>query len=181
MIPAGVLPRVVDTPVRGRPSQQGFLFQPSLPARGATLLPGSGRSAEAISTLAPREGSDPNRRWRSRRSPNFNPRSPRGERHADGEKSHRKGRISTLAPREGSDMSGRRRPCAPGISTLAPREGSDTEVSSYAGNVTTISTLAPREGSDFRPLTDAGNIRISTLAPREGSDSHLVCAHSISV
>ena len=78
-------------------------------------------------------------------------------------------------------MSGRRRPCAPGISTLAPREGSDTEVSSYAGNVTTISTLAPREGSDFRPLPDAGNIRISTLAPREGSDSHLVCAHSISV
>ena len=55
-------------------------FQPTLPARGAThavdvlLLPG------AISTHAPREGSDQGPALHRRRGCNFNPRSPRGER-----------------------------------------------------------------------------------------------------
>ena len=56
-------------------------FQPTLPARGATLpFRLSVRKADAISTHAPRTGSDWT--WSAATPPNrhFNPRSPHGER-----------------------------------------------------------------------------------------------------
>ena len=56
------------------------LFQPSLPARGATSRGLRADGPPGISTLAPREGSDSISRGRLSRLPHFNPRSPRGER-----------------------------------------------------------------------------------------------------
>ena len=55
-------------------------FQPTLPARGATRRPDSRTPGKAISTHAPRTGSDflPNQCLRV--LPYFNPRSPHGER-----------------------------------------------------------------------------------------------------
>ena len=38
--------------------RNGSVFQPSLPARGATVSPAIAIIVAAISTLAPREGSD---------------------------------------------------------------------------------------------------------------------------
>ena len=57
-----------------------FLFQPSLPARGATTWEQTYVGLCLISTLAPREGSDHCWRQRTDCQSYFNPRSPRGER-----------------------------------------------------------------------------------------------------
>ena len=103
------------------------LFQPTLPARGATASSGQGISprlyfnprsphgerrdavdngidAIHISTHAPRTGSDHDAPQTKRKGKNFNPRSPHGERRtvvvtvSDG------ANISTHAPRTGSDF-----------------------------------------------------------------------------
>ena len=80
-----------------------MVFQPSLPARGATKPAIAEALGKCISTLAPREGSDV------------------GLASVDQVPVD----ISTLAPREGSD-NGLAVECSPRwISTLAPREGSD--------------------------------------------------------
>ena len=55
-------------------------FQPSLPARGATIGKGKITHTNGISTLAPREGSDPAGSSQGGAPTDFNPRSPRGER-----------------------------------------------------------------------------------------------------
>ena len=80
------------------------VFLPTLPARGATFGGASPSPYKAISTHAPREGSD----------------------QARGPQKARRQEISTHAPREGSDLSR----ClsidtCERISTHAPREGSD--------------------------------------------------------
>ena len=79
------------------------LFQPSLPARGATV------HAITINHVFFY----------------FNPRSPRGERRLMPQIAVISLMISTLAPREGSDDFGRDLAANDDISTLAPREGSD--------------------------------------------------------
>ena len=55
-------------------------FQPTLPARGATLLGGEDLRAVNISTHAPRTGSDRTPGKAENGHENFNPRSPHGER-----------------------------------------------------------------------------------------------------
>ena len=79
------------------------LFQPTLPARGATLSVAGKRAGIHISTHAPRTGSDC---WRS--------------------SGHRRSRISTHAPRTGSDAQGVEQVNHLVISTHAPRTGSDS-------------------------------------------------------
>ena len=58
-----------------------FTFQSTLPARGATDSRENGKARRKISIHAPREGSDPAQTARTPMRRNFNPRSPRGERH----------------------------------------------------------------------------------------------------
>ena len=73
-------------PVRGAtrfmfPTSSETIFQSSLPVRGATIdaiYPAA--SSAVISILAPRAGSDGEARAFQRAPPNFNPRSPCGER-----------------------------------------------------------------------------------------------------
>ena len=101
------------------------LFQPTLPARGAT----SGRG----------RGDPP--------AGHFNPRSPHGERrHRETHRQHHK-EISTHAPRTGSDDAPARFLVGIQISTHAPRTGSDGHAPSPDPN-NYISTHAPRTGSD---------------------------------
>ena len=57
-------------------------FQSTLPARGATGRGCIGAREVCISIHAPREGSDPSRIMYHPFFSNFNPRSPRGERHS---------------------------------------------------------------------------------------------------
>ena len=81
----------------------GKVFQPTLPARGATC--------RLI-------GTRPN-------TSNFNPRSPHGERRRFSSLSLSPMYISTHAPRTGSDRRRPRVPLGTQISTHAPRTGSD--------------------------------------------------------
>ena len=101
-------------------------FQPTLPARGATLLQARRRCPDRISTHAPRTGSD-------------------GESGQAGTGVC----ISTHAPRTGSDAPQRvNRPESHRISTHAPRTGSDPVSPRTPWAAQCISTHAPRTGSD---------------------------------
>ena len=160
-----------ERPIASATPSQMPLFQPTLPARGATTM-------EAI-RIAPIH---------------FNPRSPHGERPPRRGRTRRRNGISTHAPRTGSDDGFRRliqsaclfqptlpargatdrgshqRPPAAGISTHAPRTGSDTS-GRTSRRRTEISTHAPRTGSDSsRTTLDPRTGGISTHAPRTGSD-----------
>ena len=145
-----------------------------------------------ISTLAPREGSDDGGTADRKRTHDFNPRSPRGERRRGGEPRHRAVNFNPRSPRGERRTSRTPYLREPMISTLAPREGSDCQLCPVSHGYR-ISTLAPREGSDlvcqggpfvvcqFQPSLPArgatqrpeglpSQAGISTLAPREGSD-----------
>ena len=97
-------------------------FQPSLPARGATGKHQIGDDSVFISTLAPREGSD----------------------HAVNNAARVIHVISTLAPREGSDAGVRWGPLRIVISTLAPREGSDARRRDCPGGKNNFNPRSPR-------------------------------------
>ena len=58
-----------------------WIFQSTLPVRGATGVGGHGEHAGDISIHAPRAGSDPTPGARTNPCWDFNPRSPCGERH----------------------------------------------------------------------------------------------------
>ena len=100
------------------------VFQPTLPAWGATSVPALCAAKIDISTHAPRVGSDP---VKSSISISFT--------------------ISTHAPRVGSDLLPRDGRCTWCISTHAPRVGSDIPLAPRV-RVLLISTHAPHVGSD---------------------------------
>ena len=148
------------------------IFQPSLPARGATKCPRTGLRPVQISTLAPREGSDLSMLLDTESGDDFNPRSPRGERRDLGRLLPVEVQISTLAPREGSDRHRRRQ--AGGVQYFNPR--SPRGERPYTGPWMSSSPeyFNPRSPRGERPNASAVRMRvkgISTLAPREGSDS----------
>ena len=104
-------------------------------------------------------------------TPNFYPRSPRGERRCTWCRPGRQPQISIHAPREGSDPAFLFPVVSDFISIHAPREGSD-RIAFQGLCQNLISIHAPREGSDlpderFQAYRD----QISIHAPREGSDS----------
>ena len=190
-------------------------FQPTLPARGATQLPQLYQSVPLISTHAPRTGSDASVSAGSCRQstfqptlpargatvpvvvgsvtmPNFNPRSPHGERrHRLNQQQHRRKFQPTLPargatayewqcfdfvqfqptlPARGATLHDRV-DCA-GEADFNPRSphGERQRFAVFKERQNEISTHAPRTGSDtITLLTNSGNI-ISTHAPRTGSD-----------
>ena len=126
----------------------GDVFQPTLPARGATDVHGN-------LFIVHRD---------------FNPRSPHGERPRRPRPCGQARRISTHAPRTGSDINPGQKEVMNNISTHAPRTGSD--LTAYQRPWwEEISTHAPRTGSDRVANAAADDRHISTHAPRTGSDS----------
>ena len=101
------------------------LFQSTLPARGATLC-GTECLIKAV---------------------NFNPRSPRGERHGLGCLGDSNGEFQSTLPARGATEDVRGDPSFSFISIHAPREGSD-QLRPITGIMGGISIHAPREGSD---------------------------------
>ena len=146
-------------------------FQSTLPARGATKRLSINSSRRRISIHAPRTGSDPKFFASARRAPDFNPRSPHGERlltaqlPEEGHKNfnprsphgERHGRISNPANR-------------PVISIHAPRTGSDQEGWRNLWNrrpyFNPRSPHGERRSIAAKDFVDA----ISIHAPRTGSD-----------
>ena len=94
----------------GRPREP---FQPTLPARGATYRRAWRRRVQAISTHAPRTGSDLSISQIYLTLWDFNPRSPHGERRRTYTTVEDIRYISTHAPRTGSDRPGHARFCRP--------------------------------------------------------------------
>ncbi len=127
-----------------------FLFQPTLPSRGATSPSGTCRGI----------------------SRDFNPRSPRGERQGHNLFPCNRCRISTHAPLAGSDIwSAFELSLNIFISTHAPLAGSDDEsirLDFYTKNFNPRSPRGERH-QEFDPWKD--QLEISTHAPLAGSDS----------
>ena len=168
-------------------------FQPTLPARGATLRSINRATVELISTHAPRTGSDPREGCNGSAASVISTHAPRTGSDTmgyvlDGVLVS----ISTHAPRTGSDRCvcarwttwrhfnprsphGERRllrgavRLGQQISTHAPRTGSD-QAAAEAQKRDKISTHAPRTGSDADAVAERVAVKISTHAPRTGSD-----------
>ena len=159
--------------MRAFTARQRRIFQSTLPARGATVAPGTAthvykrqihapregsdtqaRLAEicsGISIHAPREGSDPSTGVISHCKSDFNPRSPRGERHQSS--------YTFVHP----DF----------ISIHAPREGSDVWALSFCAWLGHFNPRSPRGERQGEQKSGAPAMPISIHAPREGSDRHL--------
>ena len=134
-----------------RAGEQNVTFQSTLPAGGATVDLSSATSATInisihaprggsdalpacrvagvqpdISIHAPRGGSDLLHEQPNGESPDFNPRSPRGERHSDDNlKSGATEKFQSTLPAGGATELNRLIPNLPNISIHAPRGGSD--------------------------------------------------------
>ena len=151
---------------------QFFLeFQPTLPARGATVSSRGCAVKFAISTHAPRTGSDERPRpGKTGTHSDFNPRSPHGERLRSLGLWRDKYIFQPTLPARGATRPHRRRRDSDSISTHAPRTGSDTPEPKGTKEAV-ISTHAPRTGSDEqRQRRILPECLISTHAPRTGSD-----------
>ena len=100
-----------------------------------------------ISIHAPRTGSDSTRRRGACASAHFNPRSPHGERLAQGYQINPATIFQSTLPARGATKSSRAQPGRMEISIHAPRTGSDLQ---HAGGrrAVGISIHAPRTGSD---------------------------------
>ena len=142
------------------------------PRTGSDVTAGDAPAdVQQISTHAPRTGSDGRKLVVQARLIDFNPRSPHGERRNSPYNENLCSCISTHAPRTGSDLhSPQFKLFGMGISTHAPRTGSD----GCAGARCTVC-------SDFNPRSPHGERQryqikpgthpaISTHAPRTGSD-----------
>ena len=145
-------------------------FQPTLPARGATLGANLQQPHIAISTHAPRTGSDMSLSTSGTRATNFNPRSPHGERRAAYVTTQQAIRISTHAPRTGSDVLHRQnlhglRQFQPTL----PARGATRNAVAKREPLLFQPTL-PARGATVPPRVAAAGSGISTHAPRTGSD-----------
>ena len=125
------------------------LFQPTLPARGATLSRRALSIARLISTHAPRTGSDGYPFTIITGARDFNPRSPHGERPQGACKCCNRISISTHAPRTGSDVDFAIH--ANLFNYFNPRSphGERRRVPDERRTYCSISTHAPRTGSDY--------------------------------
>ena len=148
-----------------------FIFQPTLPLRGATMPVCFAMSLTSlISTHAPPAGSDRARRYVAHGLRNFNPRSPCGERRRRRSGDRRGGRFQPTLPLRGATALIQQGDVIIVISTHAPPAGSDR-----------ISQTSPCASTDFNPRSPCGerpvgrphpesDKLISTHAPPAGSD-----------
>ena len=148
-------------------------FQSTLPARGATLRETLAIEDPDISIHAPRTGSDRKVSNQDGLSPDFNPRSPHGER-PERQTTMENLAIfqSTLPARGATHRGGQPHGANAPISIHAPRTGSDAVAHGWSHG-RKISIHAPRTGSDppamfsrrfprdFNPRSPHGERRLS--------------------
>ena len=146
-------------------------FQPTLPARGATLRNNLAYTSNSISTHAPRTGSDWHRRGRATDSHHISTHAPRtgsdGAGHADGQVLL----ISTHAPRTGSDPRTMPRPaCCRYFNPRSPH--GERPVCPLPPPIRRRfqPTLPARGATRREAKSAAAGEAISTHAPRTGSD-----------
>ena len=129
------------------------IFQPTLPARGATITGCLTRTTSRFQPTLPARGATRRLAEYCYRTQNFNPRSPHGERLVVDAEQMRLINISTHAPRTGSDAA-----------TLGD---------AYFGDL--FQPTLPARGATFQFNGGALTAVISTHAPRTGSDQDRCC------
>ncbi len=109
---------------------------------------------------------------------NFNPRSPRGERHSQPDSLSLYCRISIHAPHEGSDRIST--PSWTSWSNFNPRsrEGSDSQPALQTMQQVQFQSTLPARGATQTEALPSGSWIISIHAPREGSDFYCVLSAS---
>ena len=149
-----------------------FIFQSTLPARGATADANDIRRANGISIHAPREGSDS----AAQVSADSLTKAFQSTLPARGATVRRTGKrareeISIHAPREGSDRPVYRRHIPPSrFQSTLPARGATIGSSGYSARIGYFNPRSPRGERHYNPDNDNVWQAISIHAPREGSD-----------
>ena len=132
-------------------------FQSTLPVWGATPRRRFCRmNRNQISIHAPRVGSDINGSVRLVGSPNFNPRSPCGERRGQTDHQYNGRKISIHAPRVGSDSArSTQQEAGQKFQSTLPVWGATCTFSEPGSDIYLISIHAPRVGSDVHCYNQA--------------------------
>ena len=174
------------------------VFQPTLPARGAThLVMRTLQRLQLFQPTLPARGATRRRRVRYCRPVYFNPRSPHGERPADPAPGTATPEISTHAPRTGSDAMHTRRTVQQADFNPRSPHGERRHASGSAAESADFNPRSPhgerpdwrgrhRRCGAFQPTLPARGATafvprifacgvISTHAPRTGSDGFSVC------
>ena len=125
---------------------------------------------QIISILAPREGSDLVSAQNRQRLYYFNPRPPRGERRSFTISQQAPCIFQSSPPARGATRNIRKPHRMGRISILAPREGSDPADKKAEGIAVIFQSSPPARGATKARGRRNGTRCISILAPREGSD-----------
>ena len=145
-------------------------FQPTLPARGATPELSLAPPARTISTHAPRTGSDALVTHEGKRDKDFNPRSPHGERLNCCATMIAKVKFQPTLPARGATQGFKSREEPRNDFNPRSPHGERRRVPDERRTYCSISTHAPRTGSDKICEPVGCTESISTHAPRTGSD-----------
>jgi len=149
-----------------------FVFQSTLPARGATRVSCSRLCRPLVSIHAPRAGSDHHANPPIDWSRSFNPRSPRGERPPARRQHSPIGSVSIHAPRAGSDAGLLEFvPPSAGFNPRSPRGERHQHDKVEIIKATFQSTLPARGATRFQ-CRCCGWLTVSIHAPRAGSDAN---------
>ena len=132
-----------------------FVFQPTLPARGATRAAPRPLGHPVISTHAPRTGSDDTPQGYMMALSDFNPRSPHGERRFTCNVGRIACDISIHAPRTGSDERLAALSDMLEISIHAPRTGSDSKIFTFRIAQILFQSTLPARGATRCPMIQA--------------------------
>ena len=145
------------------PASVALSFQSTLPAWGETDRRNQDASTRTISIHSPRMGRDNPRNNREvRRSSNFNPLSPHGERLTSGTLTFTKLGFQSTLPAWGETRESRRRHARWRISIHSPRMGRDHRRSGR-----------PANGDDFNPLSPHGERQQTHTTFRREKLAHL--------
>ena len=149
-------------------------FQPTLPARGATVILDVIIRVPYFNPRSP-HGERPDIRTSHGKKGNFNPRSPHGERQKPPTERGKNYDISTHAPRTGSDSKGARFSLQKNhFNPRSPHgERPQTDDNGISGDIFQP-TLPARGATDAKEENSGFFLTISTHAPRTGSD--IFCA-----
>ena len=147
-----------------------YLFQSTLPLRGATVRrrPDNGRAIISIHT--PLAGSDPSACWNPPTTSNFNPHSPCGERLSRSAAVWRSRNFNPHSPCGERLQSGVTISNVAVISIHTPLAGSDANLCHKPCRIFCISIHTPLAGSDCPILPPIHGIVISIHTPLAGSD-----------
>ena len=152
-----------------------FVFQPTLPARGATkMTTGLRASTFEFQPTLPARGATVSRDVSGRPGANFNPRSPHGERLGLQLAASQAAQFQPTLPARGATRLIVSSRLARRISTHAPRTGSDEGCSSSAGTSRHFNPRSPHGERRHAARLYDGAVRFQSTLPARGATADAV-------